>query len=131
MRSATGQLTSRATFSPVAIATGILSLPIFGLLALLFLAPAVTSFMTAAANVDRWLLALLNGFARQSRGLDLLAWSVSVNDLAQGGVLGALFCGAWFATSGKTAADRGMRETLLSSLVGLYAAVLLALVPVV
>ena len=128
MRSAAGQLTSRATFSPAAIATGILSLPILGLIALLFLAPAVTSFMTAAANVDRWLLALLNGFARQSRGLDLLAWSVSVNDLAQGGVLGALFCGAWFATSGKTAADRGKRETLLSSLVGLYAAVLLALV---
>jgi len=98
-----------------------------GLILLLFLVPAITSFMAAAAHFDRWLLSLLNGFARQSRGLDMLAWGVSVNDLAQGGVLGALFCGAWFATSGTTATDRQKRETLLSSLVGLYAAVFLAL----
>jgi undecaprenyl-diphosphatase len=128
MRSATGQLTSRATFTPAAIAAGIFSLLMLGLILLLFLVPAITSFMAAAAHFDRWLLSLLNGFARQSRGLDMLAWGVSVNDLAQGGVLGALFCGAWFATSGTTATDRQKRETLLSSLVGLYAAVLLALV---
>ena len=128
MRSAAGQLTSRATVSPAAIAAGILGLAMLGLLVLLFLGPAVTSLIAVGARVDRWLLALLNGFARQSRGLDLLAWGVSVNDLVQGGVLAALFCGAWFATSGTTAADRQKRETLLSSLVGLYAAVLVALV---
>ena len=126
MQGAVRRSSSRSLFMAVVAAAGIVGILSLGPFLFPLLALAATNLLDAVVLLDRRLLALLNGLSRQSRGFDLFMYGLSVNTLLQGGVFGALFFGAWAAT-GDAGVDRQKRETLLSSLVGLYAAVFLAL----
>lgn len=94
---------------------------------LLFLTQTATRLSDAVSYFDRSLVALLNGFARRSWAFDTSIWGLSMDVDLQGGVLMALFWGAWFAT-GDTPTGREKRVVMLSSLLALYAAVFVALV---
>ena len=78
-------------------------------------------------SFDRGLLAAVNSHARRSQAFDALVWAVSGDYAIQGGVMLAVFCWAWFA-SPDTPEGLERRQTLLSSMIALYVAVILALV---
>jgi undecaprenyl-diphosphatase len=79
----------------------------------------------AVGRLDVGVVLWLNGFARQAWWFDVLVYEVAYSIVLQG-VMVALFWGAWFA-SGDPSAERRKRETLLSSLIGVYATVVLAI----
>ena len=91
------------------------------------LAHPTTRLTRAVVQVDQGLVLLLNRAARQSPGFDLLVWELTNNVFVQG-IIVALFWGVWFAPSDDPSALRRKRATMLTSLVGLYLALALALV---
>lgn len=93
MQSAVGRSSSRLLCLAVTAAAGIFSI-LLGPFLFPLLALSETDLLDAVVLLDRRLLALLNGFSRQSRGFDLFTYGLSVNTLLQGGVFGALFFGA-------------------------------------
>lgn len=97
----------------------------FLLILSLVLSHSTTKLIHAVVQLDRGVIVLLNGFARRSWRFDVLISQVSHSAILQG-VMVALFWGAWFAPS-DASAGRRRRETMLASLIGLYATVALAI----
>jgi len=105
---------------PMAVAAGAL-----GFLLILSLTHTAPRLLDTSVHLDLGIVGLLNRFARRSWSFDISVQEVSHSALLQG-VMVALFWGAWFAPSDPFAARR-KRETLLASLIGVYATVALAI----
>ncbi len=114
--------TSRATLTPMAIAGGVL-----GFVLILALTLTTSRVIDAAIHLDLDVIAFLGRFARRSRVVDTFIWTVWTNAALQGGVVMVLVWGVWFSC-GEAPAGRRKRETMLSSLIGMYACLLLTLV---
>lgn len=87
---------------------------------------AMTALIGWARAFDRTALATMNGYAQRSRAFDTLVWAIASNYAVQGGLMLAMFCWAWFAAP-DTPEGLAQRQTVLSSFLGLYVAVVLAL----
>jgi len=75
---------------------------------------------------DLGVLAFLGRFAQRSRPVDTLIWSVWTQAVLQSGVVMALVWGVWFGR-GEAPDGRDRRAAILSSLIGLYASILLTI----
>ncbi|PYM91909.1 MAG: hypothetical protein DME04_17500 [Candidatus Rokuibacteriota bacterium] len=81
----------------------------------------------AVVQFDQNLLRLLNRVAGRSWGFDVLVWEVAHTVFLQA-LMVAVFWGLWFAPSDDPSIRRRKRATMLTSLVGLYLTVVLAIV---
>jgi len=106
----------------MAIAGGVL-----GFVLILALTLTTSRVIDAAIHLDLDVIAFLGRFARRSRVVDTFIWTVWTNAALQGGVVMVLVWGVWFSC-GEAPAGRRKRETMLSSLIGMYACLLLTLV---
>src|SRR2546425_7386936 len=91
------------------------------------LAYPTTRLTHAVVQFDHDLVRLLNRAARHSPAFDLLVWELTHAVFVQG-VMVALFWGIWFVPSDDPSIGRRNRAKMLTSLVGLYLALVLALV---
>jgi len=117
-----GRLTSRATLLPLTVTGAVL-----GFLLILVLMATPPRVIDAAVHFDVSVFAFFSRFAGRSWTIDTLIWSVWTQAVVQGGVVMVLVWGAWFS-QGETRESRQTRAAILSSLVGVYACILLTLV---
>ncbi|PYN75965.1 MAG: hypothetical protein DMD96_26535 [Candidatus Rokuibacteriota bacterium] len=115
-------IASRPTLLPLALTGGVLCF-------LLLLVPmgTPTRVIDAVVHFDVSVFAFFSRFAGRSWTVDTLIWSVWTQAAVQGGVVMVLVWGAWFS-QGETPESRQTRAAMLSSLVGVYACILLTLV---
>src|SRR3989442_8314200 len=116
------QIMSRATLLPLAVTGGVL-----GFLLILVLMATPTRVIDAAVYFDVSVFAFFGRFAGRSWTVDTLIWSVWTQAAVQSGIVMVLVWGMWFA-QGETPESRQTRASMLSSLVGVYASILLTLV---
>src|SRR5262245_17227810 len=82
----------------------------------------------AVVRADLDVLLFLNGFARRSWWFDVLVREFALaSNLFFQGLMVALFWGTWFAP-GDPLSTRRKRESMLSSLFGVYATAVLAII---
>ena len=112
----------RADLRWLAVATGG-----FGVALVLSLMGMTTRLVDAGTYLDLYTIAFLNQFAGRSRTIDTSIWKIWTTSVLQGGVVVALVWWAWFSRS-EELATRPKRETILSSLVGMYVCILVTLV---
>jgi undecaprenyl-diphosphatase len=117
-----GRVTSRETLLRLAVMGGVL-----GFLLILVLVATPHGVIDAAIDFDESVFAFLSLFARRSWALDILIWSIWTQAAWQGGVV-MLIVWVWWLTQGETPAGQRKRAVMLSSLVGVYASILLTLV---
>jgi undecaprenyl-diphosphatase len=118
----TSQLRQRGDLRWLAIAGGA-----FGLAIVLSLTHVATRLVDTAISLDLHTIAFLNQFAHRSRVIDSLIWQIWTTAALQGGAVMALVWGVWFSRS-EDCGSQPKRETLLSSLVGMYVCLLVTLV---
>jgi undecaprenyl-diphosphatase len=97
-----------------------------GVLAILLFSGAGVVSVHAMTRFDKNALAFVNGFARLSPRFDAFMSYLFDAYLLQGGVMMALFWSAWFGAD-DTRDARRRRQTVLSSLLAMYTALLLGL----
>jgi len=112
---------SHPQLAPLVVTGGAL-----GALLILLLIQTPSRMIDGVQHFDLGVLALLGRFARRSRVADTLIWSVWTQAVLQSGVVMALVWGAWFSR-GEGSGGRDRREAILSSLIGLYASIVVTL----
>lgn len=99
----------------------------FALALMLSLTGTITRLVDAGIFLDLHVIAFLNRFAHRSRNVDTSIWHIWTTAALQGGIVVALVWGAWFSRS-EEFGSRTKRETIMSSLIGMYVCLLGTLV---